>query len=278
MFQSPFRCGGSPPITLYASIGPDFRTHIACRNVSLERAEFLRTLSPLLYCKFITDLLVAYGWYQWPILVSDGNHDHHWTIGRKSGAESFLDLLLRSGQNARAAEPPRGGYDVQAGKVEPGDIRSILQKFDARVPGATAIDLRAVYQRRVLALANSFGKQRDALRIWRIARTDRSHNGIAMRRPIPIIERNGDVHGPRLRCQCDRIGPHDRGRNVLRPDWLVGPFHPRTRKRRLITIREIRLAKNHLPRLLTGRNDQWRFILIGGHDVAHSISSSGRRM
>src|SRR5262249_15604275 len=74
-----------------------------------------------------TDLLVGYGRRQWPILVSNGNHDHRWTIGRKSGAERFLDLLLRSGQNARAAETHRGGYDVQAGKVKPRDIRSILQ-------------------------------------------------------------------------------------------------------------------------------------------------------
>jgi hypothetical protein len=53
MLQSPFRSGGSPPITLYASIGLNFWTHIACRNVSLERAEFLSALSPLPYCKFI---------------------------------------------------------------------------------------------------------------------------------------------------------------------------------------------------------------------------------
>src|SRR5262245_45319062 len=41
------------------------------------------------------------------------------------GDLSLAERLL--GQNACAAETLRGGYDVQAGKVKAGDIRSILQ-------------------------------------------------------------------------------------------------------------------------------------------------------
>jgi len=53
-----------------------------------------------------TDLLVAYGRYQWPILVSNANRDHRWTIGRKSGAERFLDLLLCFGRSLSAKSQP----------------------------------------------------------------------------------------------------------------------------------------------------------------------------
>jgi hypothetical protein len=55
--------------------------------------------------------------------VGNANRDHRWTIGRKSGAKRFLDLLLCFGQNACAAETLRGGYDVQAGRSGPGTFR-----------------------------------------------------------------------------------------------------------------------------------------------------------
>jgi len=46
------------PFTLCASIGPDFRTHIACLNASLERAEFFGTIGPLPYCEIVEAVVV----------------------------------------------------------------------------------------------------------------------------------------------------------------------------------------------------------------------------
>jgi len=46
------------PFTLCASIGPDFRTHIVCRNASLEGAEFFGTIGPLQYCEIIEAVAV----------------------------------------------------------------------------------------------------------------------------------------------------------------------------------------------------------------------------
>src|ERR1700737_3393259 len=73
------------------------------------------------------NVLVGYRCDQRAVLVSDRNRDQRWTFRFQRCGERFLDLLLGFGQHACAAKAFRSGYDVQAGKVQGGDIWRFLQ-------------------------------------------------------------------------------------------------------------------------------------------------------
>src|SRR6476660_8421614 len=91
----------------------------------------------------------------------------------------------------------------------------LFGECDAGVPPATAVDLLAVYQYRVLALANSLSEHREAIGVGRIVSTDGAHVLVPERWLIPIIERNAHIDGTRRRLYCYRIRSHDRAGHIL---------------------------------------------------------------
>ena len=104
---------------------------------------------------------------------------------------------------------------------------------------------------------------------------DGPHDGRALARLVPIVERQRqeDRSGGRLERGRDRT--HERGRHVLRPRGLIRPLDPRPRQHRRLDVREVRLEQQHLARLLAGRDDQRRLVLERGAQVAHRVAEAG---
>src|SRR4029077_5389623 len=106
------------------------------------------------------------------------------------------------------------------------------------VPPATAVDLLAVNKDWIPGLANSFSEHRDAIGVGRVASTHGAHVLVPERWLIPIIEWNAHIDRTRRRLNGHRIRSHERAWNILRPERLIGPLHPRAWKDRLIDIRQ----------------------------------------
>src|SRR5258708_7170553 len=74
-----------------------------------------------------------------PVLARNRNRNQRWTIRPESGAERLLDFLLCLRQCASAAETLRGGDHVEAGKIESGDIGSLLENSEFLEDGVFAV-------------------------------------------------------------------------------------------------------------------------------------------
>jgi hypothetical protein len=69
----------------------------------------------------------VYGWDEQPLLSSNGNRDHGWTIGLEGGGECLLDFLFGFGLDTRDAKGFCSGHHIQAGKIQGGNVRRFLQ-------------------------------------------------------------------------------------------------------------------------------------------------------
>ena len=94
-------------------------------------------------------------------------------------------------------------------------------------------------------------------------------------RLFPIIKRYGQIHRPRRRLQSHGVGAHERRRHILGTLGFVRPLHPRQRQQVFIGVGQIRFAQDHLPGLLTGRDDERGIAPIRRHQAAHRVAGAG---
>ena len=127
-------------------------------------------------------------------------------------------------------------------------------------------------------MADHVGELAQSRGIGRNAVGNGPHDGRALARLIPIIEREREVHGPRGRLQRGRNRPHERGRHILGTRRLVRPLDPRARQHRGVYVGEPRLQQHHLAGLLARREDQRRLVLECGQQVPHRISQTSSGM
>ena len=99
-----------------------------------------------------------------------------------------------------------------------------LREGHGGVPRAAAINLGTVDQHGPLRTVDALGEAAQPLGIGADPMADRSHHGRAQRRLVPVVKRDGQEDRARRRLNGDRVGPHERRRNVLGAGGLDRPI------------------------------------------------------
>ena len=102
----------------------------------------------------------------------------------------------------------------------------LLGQGDGLIPARRARHGRAEDQDRPLGAGDRVGQAPQPGRVRAGAGGRAPHDRRAVGRRVPVIQWQRQEHRARGRLDRGGVGPHERGRDVLRPGWLVGPFDP----------------------------------------------------
>ena len=118
----------------------------------------------------------------------------------------------------------------------------LFREGHSSVPGPTSVHFGSEDQHGPLGTVDPIGEPAQPLGIGADAVTDGAHH----RRPqgwlVPVVERNGQEYRSRGRLQGSRVGAHERSGHVLGAGGLIGPLHPRLRKKCLVLVGQIRVT------------------------------------